>query len=194
MNNRQIEEIILLFDDRKSTDDIELGIKLLESFLDDQKINADFNIRSETSLMEQLAMMNAVSALEMLFERGFKISGFNRGAMNAACRFGHIETVKLLLKQGCDVNFVDYEDKNAMISALYAGDNNKKIQIMQILIDAGVDLSHRCHSMTVLDMAKNGGEHEVIEFINCYTKSKKENETLSSSINNNDAIKDNLSF
>jgi ankyrin repeat protein len=61
----------------------------------------------DSSLMSRAAMSQYPRMIEMLLEHGAPIA--RTSALHAAAAFGRLETMRVLIKHGADLNEVDYE-------------------------------------------------------------------------------------
>jgi hypothetical protein len=62
----------------------------------------------------------------------------HRASLNAACRVGNTEMVKLLLDAGCDPRITD-AGHNSCLTELYC---NNHLEIAKLLVEAGADVNH----------------------------------------------------
>ena len=95
------------------------------------------DIHHGTSLMED---MSQITSLCKYCKRFVDIHTVNVNFHNAA-RFGHCNCVKILLREGADVNYKQYIDRYGKITALLAAAQNGHDSCARILIEAGADVN-----------------------------------------------------
>lgn len=93
---------------------------------------------------------------------------FGGNTIIPASEKGHLETVKILLKDGkVDINHQNNFDYTALIEAVALTDGSKVYQdIVQVLLDNGADKDLKDASgKTALDYAKNLGYSEMVDLL-----------------------------
>jgi ankyrin repeat protein len=92
---------------------------------------------------------------------------FGGNALIPACERAHVETVKLLLTTGIDVNHVNDLGWTCLLEIVILGDGGPRHQqVAKLVLDAGADpnLADR-EGVTPLKHARNRGQHEVARMI-----------------------------
>jgi len=118
----------------------------------------------EELLGEIMQAENEDKAVQMLtqglpdnFGINEKIS--NRSVLNFACFKGRVETVKLLIKLGADVESGNRYNETCLIAAVQ-GDN---IEVVTVLLEAGANVGHRDdNGMKAIQYATQNQSHEMI--------------------------------
>ena len=109
--------------------------------------------------------------VKLFLEHGARFDVYNRyhgTALIPACERGHVETVRLLAyTTGFPVNHVNRLGWTALMEAVVLGDGSDKYrQIVQILKDAGADLSIPDNDgVTALQHAEEKGFSEIVKIL-----------------------------
>ncbi len=109
---------------------------------------ADVNAQDNNgwTVLMQASISGCTESVKILIEAGADVNAKDEGENTAlwwACKFEHLETVKILVDAGTVLRFHndDYYDngKTALMQASYGG----KLEVVKVLIAAGVDVNAR---------------------------------------------------
>lgn len=135
------------------------------SSLDDLSID-ELNYQFGTyTLLHACIRLGQPALAPYLIERGCDVNivGDRGTALEDAVAYSNKETVSLLLKNGADIN------AGRVIVAAIKGESEDKLEIIKMLVDAGVDINERFpmfgdlnHCQTALDFAAGEGK-ELVE-------------------------------
>lgn len=109
--------------------------------------------------------------VKLFLEHGARFDVFNRyygSALIPACERGHVETVKLLaFTKGYPINHINRLGWTALLEAVILGNGGRKHQqVVQILKDAGADLSIADKDgVTPLQHVKARGYREIVKIL-----------------------------
>lgn len=165
------------------------GSKELVRFLDEIGVTNDFSVQGGRSLVESLAFLNAYQVIDKLCANGFRCIGFNSCAIIEASKAGGYQAIDILVRHGWDVNHADYQGKTPLMHSLFATEG--RLETVEALLRNNADIDRQYHSgvtskdhvgLTVLDMAMNGDDRDVVDLICRFVESKSEHQTLKSTI------------
>jgi|GEM_PF-2931345 len=81
-------------------------------------------------------------------------------AFIAACSGGHVEAVQLLLKYGCDINYINHYDETPLMHTILAyGVNNPERKKQDLLQIASLLLKNGCNSSAVDSKGRSALQH-----------------------------------
>lgn len=98
-------------------------------------------------------------------------------ALQYACGMGYHQVVQiLLLNQQCDPNYYPSDDEYEMtplIGMIFENEPlNGHIEVLQLLINSGVNLLHKSNLMTALDYAYSYGRNDLIPILESYNNNQ----------------------
>ena len=79
----------------------------------------------------------------------------------SACRYGHIQLVKIMLDEGLDVNATQLGGSRALESAAYHG----HASIVSLLFQNGADLNYDGNELHAIHAAASNGHQEVVQIL-----------------------------
>ena len=130
---------------------------LWDSEVNDMKIKTTFG----TSLLAMASGHGKTWVVTEILKVGFTIDTI-QDALYPACRSGRLNTIKVLLAQGVDVNLQRGNGSTALINAVSHGD----LEVVTLLLDRGADVNATSHmSGTALGAAASRGNMAMIELL-----------------------------
>lgn len=119
-----------------------------------------------------LAMINDDNSkvAEVLIKNGASLNikdEFGQTPLHYLVMNSSAETIKLCLTFNFDVNVVNKEEENLLFSA---ANSNKNVEVLQLLIDLGLDVNHRNRSGQTALNRVFASENKKIEKIKCLLK------------------------
>jgi len=144
---------------------------------DDDEDTGGYNDRAkETALFYAARKKNPLFA-QLLLERGARVDVGNKHGTTPLMRASedvNVETIKLLLLHGANINAVNSFNSNALHVFIYSLDNGhsgygcyrldqKHKETLQLLLDRGINIDQEdCGGNTPLMLAASGGLYEVV--------------------------------
>ena len=136
------------------------------------KAGADTTIFNDVTLLIYSAKIGDIEKVKKLIDKGVNVNAyasitniFDRNniytALMGAVRGGHTDIVKLLIKNGADVNLEDYIS-SMLNSATMKGD----VDIVKMLLDAGADANKQdIFSTTALNSAASACYFDIVKML-----------------------------
>jgi ankyrin repeat protein len=127
--------------------------------------------KTDYDILNSSASRGDSEAIKILIDYGFKVKGEPGGlALIDAARGGDIETAKLLINAGADLNATETETSYWVehFSALTRAAENGRTEMVKLLLDAGADikiLNDKAHRI-----ARKNGQTETLDLIKHYKK------------------------
>jgi ankyrin repeat protein len=127
--------------------------------------------KTDYGILKSSASRGDSEAIKILIDYGFKVKGEPGGlALIDAARGGDIETAKLLINAGADLNATETETSYWVehFSALTRAAENGRTEMVKLLLDSGADikiLNDKAHRI-----ARKNGQTETLELIKHYKK------------------------
>ena len=126
------------------------------------KSGADVNWKDKdghTALTEATELGN-VDSMETLIGAGAEINSGRTPPLMTAAFKGHVESVKLLIREGADLDFQDENGSTALMTAVIKG----HVGCAKLLIQVGADLNIRAkHGLTALMLTLHKGDVECLK-------------------------------
>jgi ankyrin repeat protein len=114
---------------------------------------ADPNAATDGSTMDNAASSENIKVVEILLQAGAKVNNDSKtsSALGSAAIRGQVEIMRLLLANGADPNYRDYENHTALMSAVMS----QNVEAVRLLLEAGADMNVKSQDeRTALDRAE----------------------------------------
>ncbi len=138
--------------------------RFVDMMIEKEGVDVNMKLISEQSIFHYAAKHGLINAMKKILQQGFPIDLHNGSGqtalMKAACA-GETDAVRLLIKEGADVNVkTGISHITALMYAAKEGHND----IVQILIEAGADINAKSYwGFTPLLVASEHAHHEVVK-------------------------------
>ncbi|CAD0018639.1 unnamed protein product [Aureobasidium pullulans] len=115
--------------------------------------------------LQEAAWLNRVRIMELLLRHGAAVDAANEStsALSAASMLGHLQSVRLLLQNGAEINrLATRGPPTAAMMATFMG----KVDVLEFLINAGARIHIQDHKgQTALHFAAKGGNLETVKLL-----------------------------
>lgn len=131
---------------------------------------ADINYRHQrlkSSALSQAAKFGNIESVKLLLSKGAKVANADLVSACSKLYSGKIETIKLLIEAGCNINSKNYKGETALIRVVKANYDN--IDDIRCLLNHGAGINIKNHKgFSAIDYAIKLNRKDVIQILDEY--------------------------
>lgn len=138
--------------------------RFVDMMIEKEGVDVNMKLISGQSIFHYTAKHGLINAMKKILQQGFPINSHNGSGVTAlmdAANAGETDAVRLLIKEGADVNATEVSSKTTPL--IYAAEKGYN-DVVQILIEAGANTNAKTDwGFTPLLAASKYAHHEVVK-------------------------------